>query len=613
MKTKKRFVVALLAISIIVCVPAASADVSGAGGAGDPQPAFGGPAEVISKDEVIYARLFENGEVRSVYAVNHFSLSGGGSITDHGSYISVVNLTDLQTISLDNGTVTARANGDNFYYQGNLADNDLPWLYRIEYRLGGAEIQPAALAGESGSLEIRIYSTKNNAVDDTFYNNYMQQISITLSIDNCANIAAGGATVANMGKNRVLVFTILPKQNAEIVITADVVDFEMAGIDITAMPFSASIEIPGFDGMIDDFAMLADAVAQLNDGVEKLKEGAAEIASGSAALRDGSFDFYSGLSQLGNNSGQLTGASGQIMEALSLIASFFSGPGVSTDTLAEMAMLPGVLSLLADGLGQISAGMRQLSYGYSQAYAALEASIEGLPDHIITEAQLLSLYAKADADERATLGRLMESYIAAMTVKGTHEQARPALSGVSATLDALSASVDTIADALRDISARISGALSDNETAAQLNRLAEGMSELLENYAVFHSGLESFARGVSVLADGYAQIDEGIEGLASGLEEMSGGIGELLEGAGVLAEETSGMPEQARTEIEALVSDYAGSEFEPVSFTSSENADVSFVQFVFRTEGIFKPAVDKTAPVEAGPANFWDRLINLFR
>lgn len=610
MKTMKRLLIALLALSLIVCIPAASVYGSGADG---PQPAFGIPAEVISKDEVIYARLLQNGEVRSVYAVNHFSLSGRGDITDYGSYVSVVNLTDLQPVALDNGTVTARADGDDFYYQGNLTGNDLPWLYRVEYRLDGTEIAPAALAGESGNLGIRLVSSKNDAVNDTFYDNYMQQISITLSIDNCANIAADGATVANMGKNRVLVFTILPGKDADITITADVRDFEMAGIDITAMPFSASIDIPGFDGMIDDLTLLADAIAELNDGVGKLKEGASEMASGSAALRVGSFDFNGGLSQLSDNSGQLTGASGQIMEALSLIASSINGAGGSLDMFADMAALPGALSQLADGLDQVSAGMRQLSDGYAQAYTALNASIEGLPGHIITEEQLYGLYAKADAAEQATLGRLMESYIAAMTVRGTYEQVRPAFSAVSATLGMLSASVDMVADALRDMSARISGALSGNDAAAQLNQLAGGLSELAENYAVFHKGLESFAEGVAGLAGGYARIDEGIEELASGLEGMSGGIAELLKGTGDLAEETSGIPEQARNEIDALVSDYIGSEFEPVSFTSSRNVDISFVQFVFRTEGINKPAAEKTAPADAEPVNFWDRLINLFR
>ena len=369
MKRIKRFFIILIAFLLIMGAAeifAAETDTEG-GPAGIPD----GPAAVKDKDEVVYARLFENGNVRSIYVVNHFTLSGGGVITDYGGYTSVLNLTDLQPVALSGGTVKVGSTSENFYYQGYLAGTDLPWLYRIEYFMNGSPANPAEIAGKSGRLEIRLSSTRNPAVSEVFFYNYMQQITITLDGDKCANIAADGAAVANAGKNRMLVFTVLPKQNADIIVTADVRDFEMAGIDITAMPFSMSFDIPDIGDMLGGLYLLTDAIVELKDGVGKLDDGVSEMAAGSELLRAGSGEFLGGLTQLSANSSMISDASAQINGALSMIAASLTDSGDMPD-IGLLTRLPDVLNLLTSGLNRVSTGLIQLKDSYGQAYAALD-------------------------------------------------------------------------------------------------------------------------------------------------------------------------------------------------------------------------------------------------
>ena len=610
MKKLKKIIILLLILLPAVSMNAISSDESGTDNAGINAPE--GPAKVIEKDEVIYARLSSTGKAQNVYAVNHFVLAGGGSFSDYGDYVSVVNLTDLEAVAYSDGITKIKTANENFYYQGYLAGDDLPWIYSIGYSLDGKKTEPDELAGKSGRLEIQIKSVKNDKINEVYYNNYMQQITVTLKIDKCSDIAAGGATVANAGKNRVLAFTILPKHDADITVTADVGDFEMAGIEITAMPFSMNIELPDTDSMVDEFGLLAKAITDLNDGVGKLKDGAAEMASGSKELKKGSSGFSGGLSQLSANSAQLTDGSGQIKNALAQIAYSLKGAGDMVD-ISELVKLPDALTQLSDGLDQVAAGMNQLKDGYALAYAALNEAITNIPDYQLTEPQLYGLYLKADETERELLGKLGEIYAAAMTVKGTYEQTQTAFLSIPATLDTLSGSVSLISGTLKKISAQIGDSLSGLDISAQIKQLTDGISQLSGSYGDFHNGLILYANGITELAAAYTEFDGGISGLNGGISEMSAGISELRDGTKQLADETSDMPDRMKNEIDGLISEYTSAEFEAVSFMSDKNKNISFVQFVFKADAVEKPTAEKGAPPEERQLNFWDRLVNLFK
>ena len=562
------------------------------------------------KDESVFARLYGNGDVRGIYIINGFK-PGGGEFIDYGKYYSAVNLTDLQTLSVSSEAVGARAGEGNFYYQGNLVSNDLPWLYEIEYELGGAAILPENLAGSSGPLVIRLTSRKNDAVNPVFYDNYMQQITFTLDSERCANIAADGAAEANAGKNRMLAFTVLPGNDAEILITADVTDFEMAGIEINAAPFSMDIKIPDTGEMLDDFNILADAIAELNDGAAAIYDGAAEISSGSLKLADGSAELADGINILGENSETLIDASAQINGALKLIAASLNEPGGQTG-MDELARLPQTLALLAEGLKQAEGGMSQLKTGYEAAFAALDGAINEIPGRQIPEAQIRGLFAKAEPEDQALLGALAEAYAAALTAKGTYEAVSPAFKSVAPTLETLISSIGEMSGALTEMSARIGGALSADDTAEKIKLLADGISEISDNYGSFHEGLAAFMSGAAEIAGGYAEIDSGISELADGLAEFADGAAKLRDGTEELASETSGMPGRVKEEIDDLTSDFTAKKFETVSFASERNENIGLVQFVFRTDDIIKPAVEKEIEVENAQSNFWERLKKLF-
>lgn len=613
MKSKVMRSLALVCLAAVFVLVSAGTP-GGAAGAASVGEASGGDAQVRAaarienKNEVVYATLNAEGDAGAVYVVNHFELSQGGTVEDHGDYESVRNLTDNGSLVQDGDTISFTADTENFYYQGNMASTDLPWKFEITYTLDGKKVLPQELSGRSGKLEIHIGSTKNSRVDSSFYDGYMLQISVTLDAGICSNIDAPGATIASAGNNKVVAYTIMPGNDADATITADVSDFSMSGPEITGMPFAMSFELPDTDTLLGDLSQLPQAISELNDGVGALLAGASELSGGAAELVKGSSEFQTGLAQLKSSAEQLTGASAEINDALAAISSSLNGASTGN---AGLAQLPQGLTRMSDALDEISGGLAALRQGYSSAYGALKAAIQDIPDTTISESEMTGLYAATSPDMHGVLGQLMEFYAAGKTVKGTYSQVKEAFESVGTTIDTLASSIDDIAGSLDTMAGELGASLSAGGT----DQLMAGLTELAGNYAAFHTGLSDYMDGVGRLPAGYEQLHLGLASVAGGLKDLRGGIGELHEGTETMSGELAGMPDMVQDEVDKLIEEYVGADYTPVSFASEKNRDTGYVQFVLKCEGIEPlPADDGDAEAEeAGDETVWDRFLALFR
>ena len=71
---------------------------------------------------------------------------------------------------------------------------------------------------------------QNDQVDSGFFENYLLQVTLTMDMERCSNLEAPGATAANVGTDKQLVYSILAGSEKDITVTADVLDFEMDAI-----------------------------------------------------------------------------------------------------------------------------------------------------------------------------------------------------------------------------------------------------------------------------------------------------------------------------------------------------------------------------------------------
>jgi len=624
MYMKKRFKVLLpfLLVSAIV-LTALAPSLSSHGEASLPQQAPAAEASA-SKEEVVYANLGSDGSVGKIYVVNIFESTEGGTVKDYGDYESVLNLTDTSAISRNGEELTFNMGPGRFYYQGNLKSKILPWDFDISYMLNGVRLPAKELAGKSGSLEINIKTKESSYPDKAFYENYMLQISVTLDTSKCRNISAEGATIANAGKNKVVNFTVMPKSAGDLKLSALVTDFEMQPIQITAIPLSINVDIPGTESLSEDLSQFSSAIKQLNDGANRLTEGIGGLKSGFvgfsgglAELRSGSSAFLGGIKALAEQAPALTEGSAAILSGLKSIKTALESGELSG--LAALTELPGALYQLSKATEQAATGLNELEKSFSQGYAALSAAVDALPSQSLDPSVLGALSASTDPNVLALLGAYQAQYEAILRLKGTFDNLKPLFESVPGALSQSASGLSEISQNLLNISTAINASLTGSENLGEsVGGLKSGIELLLTNYESFHQGLAAYAGGIKELENAYLTLDGGIGSLSNGATDLSSGIDELYGGASEYSaginefyRQTSDIDGLISDRIEDLLSDYDKSDFTPSSFVS-QGREVSSVQFVFKTEAITMPEPEPTAPAEKAKPTFWEKLLGLF-
>ncbi|MGM0845073.1 MAG: YhgE/Pip domain-containing protein [Bacillota bacterium] len=565
--------------------------------------------KVTSKDEVVYATLNANGELDQIYVVNTLEVAQAGEVLDYGTYRSVKNLTDTTDINQEGQNIEIDAPEGKFYYQGNMEETtELPWDVAVSYRLDGEKVEPSQLAGQTGHVEITIDTARNDEGDSVFYDNYLLQVSLTLP-NTYRDIEASGGMIANAGKNKQITFTVMPGQEEKLTVEANVSDFEFQGVEIAAVPSTLPIDTSEMNNMTGDMSELSTAIGKLNDGVAKLEDGVSELNSGAAGLVDGSQAYKNGVSELAGSSSEITGASASIREALNGINQSLSGQSSEMD-LSGLSELPAGLTSLANGLTEAANGLTALQENYAGAYGALDGAITEIPAYQLTDEQKTELY-ESGADS-AVLDQIIASHNAAQKVKVTYEEVKEVLASVGPTLSGISESVSGMSGQLTSISDNLSTSLAETDMSG-LSELQTGLASLSANYNEFHSGLISYTEGVGQLSASYNELHSGISGLTGGTSELAEGAGELQNGTEELYQETKNLPQQMQEEIDEMMKEYDKSDFEPVSFVSSQNEKISSVQFVIRTDSI---EVEEQETKKAEPEKekgFWELFMDLFR
>ena len=263
-------------------------------------PAFAETAP-SAKEEVIYAMADASGKVTDAEAVNIFA---GGDIVDYGDYSAVKPLNTNDTITQNGDQIAFSSTADKVYYQGTMKNAALPWNISIRYYLDGKEYAPQDVAGKSGALEIRFSVTKNESCGGSFYDDYALQASFTLDTERCQNIVSNGATVANVGSDKQLTYTILPGKGIDTVITADVTDFEMDAAAINGVRLNLDVDVDDTD-LMDKVDELVSAIGDLDDGAWELHDGTEELYDATKTLNSKVGDLHSGVGDLTAGAGDL--------------------------------------------------------------------------------------------------------------------------------------------------------------------------------------------------------------------------------------------------------------------------------------------------------------------
>lgn len=503
------------------------------------------------KEEVVYVNLDNDGSVREINVVNIFGGNTEGVIVDYGKYLDVRNMTTTDTIDFSGDAIKIHSSAEKLYYEGKLESTLMPWDIQIRYFLDGREYSAEEIAGKSGEIKITVRITQNQKYRGDFYDNYALQASLSFDTDQCKNIVAPDATVANVGSKKQLTYTILPGKGADIEITAEVSEFEMDGISINGIPLNLNIEVDDEELMeqvtelLDAISQLDDGAAELHDGVfdlqdgaqsdlksgvndlqdgaGQLHDGAADLKDGGSTLQDGAADLQNGVNALDEGIHSLNSGIGQMQEALNTLNR------QSPELVNGSASFQAALTQLQEALNGAALTTEDLS-ALTDASSAMKAGINDLVNGITA----LQNHVNFDAykDVMAQNG---------LDIDGLQQKNESAINGLEGLIMSLSTQIEDLKKAGVDTS----------EIEAQVSQLSDIISLLAANNAsiggtesylqTVSSNLSSLLQGATALQENYGTFDGKIEelvnkigGLAYQMSELSSAINTLVSEYGKL-------------------------------------------------------------------------------
>ncbi|ETJ16817.1 hypothetical protein Q604_UNBc4C00030G0004 [human gut metagenome] len=616
------------------------------------------------KEEVIYANLTSSGDIEKIYAVNIFE---DKDIVDYGVYETVKNMNTMDKINYSNGKITIQNSEDKLYYQGIMKQNtEMPWTIKVRYKLDGVEYAPSELAGKSGKLEISISIKENKNCKKNFFENYALQTVVQLDTNLCENIKSDEATMANVGGLKQLTYTILPGNEKNIKITTDVTDFEMSEIQVNGINLNLGLDKDSIDtsSLTGELDKLKDAVNDLDDGANELNDGAKKLDDGAVTLTDGIKTIQEGLDQLNSKSSSLTSGSSEVLSALKTIQSSLNNVSTSSKDLKQLSSastsIKSGIDSLVNGLKTVDssidtynsslkkAGLNsasELAQKNKQAISALgitntqrklySAYTSGGSQAVSAElaklaqagdSEAVELYKQVSAGNTDAVTQYVQAAGKLISVETLLKADASYIEGSSKLINGIDAQMSTSSGQTTLMSGAVSlqtnykkfdASIQDlvsslNNLMANMTQLKNGINKLTDNYATLDSGIKEYTSAVNKITNGYSKVYEGALDLVSGTHSLYKGTTELTDGTGEFKGETSDLDSKVDDEVDSMIDNFAGGDFEVESFVSDKNTDVDSVQFVIKTEAIKKEEV-KVEEEKTEELNFWQKLLNLFR
>lgn len=616
------------------------------------------------KEEVIYANLTSSGDIEKIYAVNIFE---DKDIVDYGVYETVKNMNTMDKINYSNGKITIQNSEDKLYYQGIMKQNtEMPWTIKVRYKLDGVEYAPSELAGKSGKLEISISIKENKNCKKNFFENYALQTVVQLDTNLCENIKSDEATMANVGGLKQLTYTILPGNEKDIKITSDVTDFEMSEIQVNGINLNLGLDKDSIDtsSLTGELDKLKDAVNDLDDGANELNDGAKKLDDGAVTLTDGIKTIQDGLDQLNSKSSSLTSGSSEVLSALKTIQSSLNNVSTSSKDLKQLSSastsIKSGIDSLVKGLKTVDssidtynsslkkAGLNsasELAQKNKQALSALgitntqrklySAYTSGGSQAVSAElaklaqagdSEAVELYKQVSAGNTDAVTQYVQAAGKLISVETLLKADASYIEGSSKLINGIDAQMSTSSGQTTLMSGAVSlqtnykkfdASIQDlvsslNNLMANMTQLKSGINKLTDNYATLDSGIKEYTSAVNKITNGYSKVYEGALDLVSGTHSLYKGTTELTDGTGEFKGETSDLDSKVDDEVDSMIDNFAGGDFEVESFVSDKNTDVDSVQFVIKTEDIKKQEV-KAVEEKTEELNFWQKLLNLFR
>lgn len=273
-----------------------------------------GEVYALTKDENVYVKLNEKGEVQSTSVTEHLYDYNENVINDKTILGNIKNINGNEKFNQKNNDLIWETNGNDIYYQGTY-NKDLPISVDAKYYLDGEEKNINEMLGKKGNIKISL-TYKNNSYKNMNINGRSEKIYVPYAIvtttilnnANNKNIKVTNGKVINNGVNSVIMGISSPglyesiklddlKGINKVEITYYTESFELNSIYSVAT--TSLFGNNSFD-IFSETNKLYKSINLLQDNMDTIVEASKKLNDGTSQMNDGITELNARIQELTN-------------------------------------------------------------------------------------------------------------------------------------------------------------------------------------------------------------------------------------------------------------------------------------------------------------------------
>ena len=551
-----------------------------------------------TKHERVYVVATADGTIKSITdSVRLENADGLDEIMDQTILSDIQNVGGKETFTLDEKTLTWKANGKDIVYQGT-SDKTPVLLPVVTLTLDGADASFADLKNKTGDAVLTVTYQQQAALPILAVTVLpLPQEGITdLKLENAAILSEMGRQAlvgwavpgADEKLNLPASFTasfhadhadlnwMLTFSSADPVDTVcrelnERIDLdihtEMDEVKLLLKAVQNGEALPETTGKTKDIVPkvneLNDGLAQLNDGAASLADGASQLSSGASELKDGAATLADGAVTLAAGAANAEAGAATLDEGLAALIANNEALNTGAEALFAAVLDTANQQLAAAGLD--AAGIMLPELTAENYAAALDGVLAQLDPAALKEAAAAQVEAvvrpqvEANAEqvrsavEAAAQQKILEAVLQAAGQEMTAEQYTQAVKAgmvsaeqaamVSAAVEQQMASDEVKAQIEENVLAQIEQLVQQNvesylasdETVAAKLAMAQTAYDSLSALKAQLDQVNTFVKGLEAYTAGTAQAAAGASQLHTGLTQLSTGAASLSTGASTLS------------------------------------------------------------------------------
>ena len=267
----------------------------------------------LTKDESVYVKLNENGDVQSTSITEHLNDYSGNIINDKTTLNNIKNINGSEKFNLEGNDLIWETKGNDIFYQGTY-NKDLPISIDVKYYLDGEEKTVNEMLGKKGNIRIDLtyknnsYKNMNiNGKSEKMYVPYMIVTTTLLNNNDNKNISVTNGKVIDNGVGSIVMAMSTPGLDESLKLN-DLKDFNKVEINYYTESFELnSIYSVVTTSLFDDNSLdMFGEVNNLYKSIDLLQSNMDTIVGASKELSDGTSQMNEGITQLNTRVQELT-------------------------------------------------------------------------------------------------------------------------------------------------------------------------------------------------------------------------------------------------------------------------------------------------------------------